>query len=112
MTVKELAAKSGINERTLESTKSLGTLPKVQMLYPLARTLGTTMEYLYVGIEESEYSDNPVFRKISSSQLLFDITSRLANATPEEVEMVRRMLEIPKSVYEIKPMENSVHEKK
>lgn len=112
MTVKELAAKSGINERTLESTKSLGTLPKVQMLYPLARTLGTTMEYLYAGIEESEYSDNPVFRKISSSQLLFDITSRLANATPEEVEMVRRMLEIPKSVYEIKPMENSVHEKK
>lgn len=112
MTVKELAAKSGINERTLESTKSLGTLPKVQMLYPLARTLGTTMEYLYAGIEESEYSDNPVFRKISSSQLLFDITSCLANATPEEVEMVRRMLEIPKSVYEIKPMENSVHEKK
>lgn len=112
MTVKELAAKSGINERTLESTKSLGTLPKVQMLYPLARTLGTTMEYLYAGIEESEYSDNPVFRKISSSQLLFDITSHLANATPEEVEMVRRMLEIPKSVYEIKPMENSVHEKK
>lgn len=112
MTVKELAAKSGINERTLESTKSLGTLPKVQMLYPLARTLGTTMEYLYAGIEEGEYSDNPVFRKISSSQLLFDITSRLANATPEEVEMVRRMLEIPKSVYEIKPMENSVHEKK
>lgn len=82
------------------------------MLYPLARTLGTTMEYLYAGIEESEYSDNPVFRKISSSQLLFDITSRLANATPEEVEMVRRMLEIPKSVYEIKPMGNSVHEKK
>lgn len=96
MTVKELAAKSGVNERTLESTKSLGTLPKLQMLYPLAQTLGTTMEYLYAGIEENEYSDNPTFRKIASNQLLFDITSRLANATSGEVDMVRRMLEIPK----------------
>ena len=66
------------------------------MLYPLAQTLGTTMEYLYAGIEESEYSDNPTFRKIASNQLLFDITSRLADATPEEVEMVRRILEIPR----------------
>lgn len=66
------------------------------MLYPLARTLGTTMEYLYAGIEESEYSDNPVFRKISSSQLLSDITSHLASATPEEIEMVRRILNVPK----------------
>lgn len=66
------------------------------MLYPIAQVLGTTVEYLYTGIEESEYSDNPVFRKISSSQLLFDIASKLADATPEEVEVVRRVLDVDK----------------
>ena len=96
MSIKELSERTGILEGSLQTTRSLGTLPKMQMLYPIAQALGTTVEYLYTGIEEIEYSDSPVFRKISSSQLLFDITARIADATPEEVEMVRRMLEVPK----------------
>lgn len=74
------------------------------------------MEYLYAGIEkgnskeereedpgigEEKYLDNQIlenaiFQKITSSQLLSDITSHLADATPEEIEMVRRILNVPK----------------
>lgn len=96
MSVRALSEKAGIPERSLQTTRYQETLPKLQMLYPLAQALGTTVEYLYTGVEEDEYSDNPVFRKISSSQLLFDIASKLADATPEEVDLVRRVLDIDK----------------
>ena len=96
MSIRELSERTGILEGSLQTTRSLGTLPKMQMLYPIAQALGTTVEYLYTGIEENEYSDNPVFRKISSSQLLFDIVSKLADATPEEIEVVRRVLDVDK----------------
>lgn len=99
MPIRELAEKSGVPESTLQTSRQLGTQPKLQLLYPLAQVLGTTVEYLYTGKTSETYVDNEVFRKIASSQLLFDITARLANATPEEVEMVRRILEIPKPFY-------------
>lgn len=94
--LKELAEKSGLKGNSLQVMKSKNSLPSMQMLYPLAQTLGTTVEYLYTGVEEDEYSDNPVFRKIASSQLLFNIASKLAEATPEEVEVVRRVLDVDK----------------
>lgn len=99
MSIRELAERSNVSEATLQTTRSLGTQPKLQLLYPLAQALGTTVEYLYTGKSNDSYPDNEVFRKISSSQLLFDITTKLAEATPEEVEMVRRVLEIPKPAY-------------
>lgn len=99
MSIRELCEKAGLLENSVQTTRSMGTLPKLQMLYPIAQVLGTTVEYLYTGVEEEAYSDDPVFRKISSSQLLFDICARIANATPEEVEMVRRLLEVPKPSY-------------
>lgn len=94
--LKELAEKSGINGSSLQVMKSKGSLPSMNVVYPLAQTLGTTMEYLYKGVEGNRYSDNPILRKLSSSRLLSDIMARLADATPEEVEMVRRILEIPR----------------
>ena len=94
--LKELAEKSGLNGSSLQVMKSKDSLPSMNVVYPLAQSLGTTMEYLYKGVEENRYSDNPIFSKLSSNRLLSDIASRLADATPEEVEMVRRILEIPR----------------
>lgn len=96
ISIRELAEKASVNEKSLQVIRSRGSLPSLQVLYPIAQALGTTAEYLYTGIEENEYSDNPVFRKIASSQLLFDIVARLAEGTPEEIEMVRRVLNVPK----------------
>lgn len=116
MSIRILAEKAGISEKSLQVTRSLESLPKMQTVYPLAQTLGTTMEYLYAGIEkgkskdeieedpsigeekcpDNQISENPIFQKITSSQLLSDITSHLASATPEEIEMVRRILNVPK----------------
>lgn len=116
MSIRILAEKAGISEKSLQVTRSLESLPKMQTVYPLAQTLGTTMEYLYAGIEkrkskdereedpsigeekcpDNQISENPIFQKIASSQLLSDITSHLASATPEEIEMVRRILNVPK----------------
>lgn len=116
MSIRILAEKACISEKSLQVTRSLESLPKMQTVYPLAQTLGTTMEYLYAGIEkgkskdereedpsigeekcpDNQISENPIFQKIASSQLLSDITSHLASATPEEIEMVRRILNVPK----------------
>lgn len=96
MPVRELAEKSGVNETSLQCARVNGTLPKLQFLYPVAKTLGTTVEYLYTGTDENNWKGDRVLEKVMSSQLLFDITARIADATPEEVEMVRRMLDIPK----------------
>lgn len=96
MSVRELAERSGVNETSLQCTRVNGTLPKLQFLYPIAQTLGTTVEYLYTGTEGNNWKEDRVIKKVLASQLLFDITARIADATPEEVEMVRRMLEVPK----------------
>ena len=98
MSVRELAEKAHVNERTLQSTRTLGTQPKLNMLYPMAKVLGTTIEYLYTGERpEIEFEDYPIFRKISSSQTLIDIAQRLTEATAVEIEMVCRLLRIEKN---------------
>ena len=99
MSIRELAEKTGLSESSVHTTRTMGTQPKLQMLYPIAQALGTTVEYLYTGKTDDYYPDNEVFRKIASSQLLFDIVTKIANGTPEEIEMVRRILEIPKPSY-------------
>lgn len=94
--LKELAEKSGLNGSSLQVMKSKDSLPSMNVVYPIAQTLGTTVEYLYTGTEGNNWKEDRVIKKVLSSQLLFDITARIADATPEEVEMVRRMLEVPK----------------
>lgn len=95
MTIRELAEKAGLSEPSLQTTRAVKSQPKIQMLYPIAKVLGTTMEYLYTG-EREDWEDSLVFRKISSSQELFDIASALCKAEPMEVEMVSRLLNIKK----------------
>ena len=96
MPIRELAQKANISESSLQTTRSLKTQPKLQMLYPIAKALGTTIEYLYTG-EKEDWEDNIVFRKIASSQQLIDIAGALCHAEPWEVEAVARMLNIQKN---------------
>lgn len=95
MTIRELAERSGVSEPSLQTTRAVKSQPKIQMLYPIAKVLGTTMEYLYNG-EREDWEDSAVFRKIASSQDLFDIASALCHAEPYEIDMVGRMLGIKK----------------
>lgn len=95
MTIKELAKITGIAEPTLQTTRINKTVPKLQMIYPIAKALGTTIEYLYAG-EKEDWEDNIVFRKIASSQQLIDIATALCHAEPWELEAVSRMLDIKK----------------
>lgn len=96
LTVREMAERTGISEQTLQTTRATKAQPKFQMAYPIAKLLGTTLEYLYTG-EREEWDDIVVFRKISSSQQLFDIAEALCHAEPWEVEAVARMLNIQKN---------------
>ena len=97
MSIRELAEKSGLNEGSLQTTRSLGSQPKLGMLYPISKVLGTTIEYLYTGQKpEIEFEDYPIFRKISSSETLIRIAERLTEATAVEIEMVCRILNIEK----------------
>lgn len=95
MPIRELAKIANISEASLQTTRSLKTQPKLQMLYPIAKALGTTIEYLYAG-EKEDWEDNIVFRKIASSQQLIDIATALCHAEPWELEAVSRMLDIKK----------------
>ena len=101
MTIKELAEQTGISEPTLQTTRVNKSVPKLQMLYPIAKALGTTIEYLYTG-EKDDWEDNIVFRKIASSQQLFDIAEALTHAEPWEIDMVGRMLNIQKDTSRVK----------
>lgn len=91
MSIRELAEISGIPEPSLQTTRLVKTLPKLQMLYPISKALGTTIEYLYAG-EKPDYEDDVVFRKLASSQDLMDIATRLTVADNVEIQMVRRLL--------------------
>lgn len=96
LTIREVAEQAGISEPSVQTTRAVKAQPKFQMAYPIAKVLGTTLEYLYTG-EKEDWEDSEVFRKIASSQQLFDIASALCKAEPCEVEMVARMLGIQKS---------------
>lgn len=71
-------------------------MPKMSMLYPMAKVLHTTMDYLYSGKDSPDDFDTPTFRKLSSSQDLIDICNALVNADKAEIEMIKRILQIDK----------------
>ena len=96
MSIRELAEKTGIGEGTLQTTRVVKSVPKTSTLYPLAKALGTTMDYLYTGKEPIDNYDTPLFRKLSSSQDFIDICEALIKADETEVEMVKRILHIEK----------------
>jgi transcriptional regulator with XRE-family HTH domain len=54
--VKEIAAKSGVNKRTIDKWVGIGaTEPKVQDLYKVCKVLSVTMEWVVDGEAGSEY---------------------------------------------------------
>lgn len=94
MTKQDLARATGINYGTLTNKSSGATyvFPNVEASHAIADALGTTVEYLMTGEE-------PPPRHTSYD----DIIARLDIATPEECDMVRRMLGLP--VHERKSIE-------
>lgn len=96
MSIRELAEATGIKEGSLQVTRINKTLPKLQMLYPIARALHTTIDYLYTGQEPTDNYDTPLFRKISSSQDLIDICNALVSTDKTDIELVKRVLNIDK----------------
>ena len=96
MSIRELAEKTGLGEGTLQTTRVMKSVPKTSTLYPIAKALNTSMEYLYAGKDVSDNYDTPIFRKISSSQDLIDICNALVCADKAEIEMIKRILQIDK----------------
>lgn len=99
MSIRELAQKAGLNESSLQTTRSCGTLPKLDTLYPLSLALGTTMEWLYAGQNVTETYDAPLFQKLAQSQDLIDICEALVStATQEDIELCKRVLGVSRRV--------------
>ena len=96
MSIRELADKAQLPERSLQTTRIVKTIPKMSMLYPIAKVLGTTMDYLYTGKECPDSFDTPTFRKLSASQDLIDICNKLVDADKAEIEIIKRILQIDK----------------
>jgi len=93
MTYRELSEASGIPYITIMNQKNqYSRLPKLENACALAHALNTNVEYLLTGEE-------PPPRHTSYD----DIIARLDIATPEECDMVRRMLGLP--VHERKSIE-------
>jgi transcriptional regulator with XRE-family HTH domain len=96
MSIRELAEKSGLGEGTLQTTRVMKSVPKTSTLFPIAKALNTSMDYLYSGQEAPDNFDAPIFRKLSSSQDLIDICTALITAEPAEIEIIKRILRIDK----------------
>ena len=96
MSIRELSEKAGLLERSVQTTRCVKTMPKMSMLYPMAKVLHTTMDYLYSGKESPDDFDTPTFRKLSSSQDLIDICNALVDADKAEIEIIKRILQIDK----------------
>jgi len=79
MLVKELAARSGVKKKTIDSYLGAhGYIPSAETAVSLAKTLGVTVEYLVTG------TDNPTKDRFASSahsdvQKLMLIAERLSN---------------------------------
>ena len=57
LVVKEIAAKSGVNKRTIDKWVGTdGTEPRVKDLYEVCKVLGVTVEWLFDGEQETGYN--------------------------------------------------------
>ena len=92
-TTKELAEVGGLNYVRMRNQRSEGRIPGSVDLLLISKVLGVSSEYLLTG-----QGDSPP-RHTSYD----DIIARLDIATPEECDMVRRMLGLP--VHERKSIE-------
>jgi len=71
MTIKELAAKAGINKRTIDTyVDSRAVIPNAEIAVRLAKALDTTVEYLVTGNENDE-NLNPSDHSEIDSELYF-----------------------------------------
>lgn len=91
--IKDFAVKNGFDYIRIINQRSDCRLPKLEDAYALASALGVSVEYLLTG-----QGDSPPRNTAND-----DIISRLDIATPEECDMVRRMLGL--TVHERKSIE-------
>lgn len=93
-TVKELAAETGISQRTLEGyLSSRGSIPPADVAVKIARTLQVTVEYLVTGIvEEQNFSGSLMGNELR-------IKKELLNLSPVEKKFLVRMCTIIKDLF-------------
>lgn len=103
----EFARKNGLSYDTLQGQYYSKRVPKVKNMYSYAKALDTTMDYLYAGDTDEDF-DTALFRKLSSSQELIDICVRLTEATKEELEFVRRALNMTEKNIGLNTMEKYI----
>jgi transcriptional regulator with XRE-family HTH domain len=61
MFVKELAAKTGLNKRTIDKyLRANGSIPSAEAAVKIARVLGVTVEYLVTGQDSQPVSPTPL----------------------------------------------------
>lgn len=89
---KELAARTGINKRTLDSyLDNRAVLPSAEIAVKLAQALDTTVEFLVTGIdsankEQQIYTDFALYRKYKH------ITKELDSLSPELLKSISAMI--------------------
>ena len=76
-TVKELAAETGISQRTLEGyLSSRGSIPPADVAVKIARTLNVTVEYLVTGtVEEHNFTDSLMENELRVKKELLKLSS-------------------------------------
>lgn len=93
-TVKELAAETGISQRTLEGyLSSRGSIPPADVAVKIARTLQVTVEYLVTGTVEEHYFSG----SLMENELR--IKKELLNMSPIEKKFLVRMCTVIKELF-------------
>lgn len=86
-TVVWLSSDSGVPRATISGWKSKGRMPNADQLHSIAKSLGTTVEYLLTG-QEAESLDLGALSKTKRDWVQF-----IVNKTDEEVSQLNRVIE-------------------
>jgi len=92
MLVKELAARSGVKKKTIDSYLGAhGYTPSVETAVSLAKTLGVTVEYLVTGTDNSR-KDRPLSSLHSDVQEIVLVAERLNSRDRNIILSLARLL--------------------
>ncbi|MCL2600228.1 MAG: helix-turn-helix domain-containing protein [Treponema sp.] len=91
MLVKELAARSGVKKKTIDSyLRTCGYTPSVEAAISIAKALGVTVEYLVTGVDSKK--DRPLSSLNDDIQEIVVVSERLNSKDRHIVLSLARML--------------------
>ncbi|MCL2232944.1 MAG: helix-turn-helix domain-containing protein [Treponema sp.] len=92
MLVKELAARSGVKKKTIDSYLSAhGYIPSAEIAVSIARALGVTVEYLVTGTDNPT-TDHPASSLHSDVQKIVLVAERLNSRDRHIILSLARLL--------------------